>query len=174
MKSFKQHILNEDRNTHLEHIEDEVLVDYESATNAVAFLEGVVDLLKGNSSSSYNLTVKWDGAPAIFCGTDPESGKFFVGTKSIFNKTPKVNYTPAELKKNHSGDLAKKLLIALAYLPNLGIRGVYQGDMMFTSSDVKNIKLDGESHISFRPNTITYAFPSESDIAKKIKVSCLY
>tara|TARA_Y100000034_G_scaffold128186_1_gene182381 strand:+ start:115 stop:1317 length:1203 start_codon:yes stop_codon:yes gene_type:complete len=169
MRSFKQHILNEDKNTHLEHVEDEVFVSYESALNAVNFIEGVVELLKGNSDSSYNLTVKWDGAPAVFCGTDPETGKFFVGTKSIFNKTPKVNYTPGDVKKNHSGDLAKKLIVALAYLPELGIRGVLQGDMMFTSKDTKSIKLDGESHISFRPNTITYAFPEDSDVGKEIK-----
>lgn len=168
MKSFRQHILIEDKNTHLEHVEDEVFVSYEAATNAVAFLEGVVGMLKGNASSSYNLTVKWDGAPAIFCGTDPETGDFFVGTKSVFNKTPKVNFTPADIKRNHKGDLAKKLVVALAYLSNLGIRGVLQGDMMFTNRDKKTIKLDGESYVSFRPNTITYAFPTESDIGKQI------
>ena len=168
MKSFKQHLLTEDKNTHLEHVEDEVFASYDAAVNAVNFLEGVVDLLKGNTESSYNVSVKWDGAPAIFCGVDPENGKFFVGTKSIFNKVPKINYTPADVKKNHSGDLAKKLVIALAYLPELGIKDIIQGDMMYTKSDLFNLKMDGESHVAFKPNTITYAFPKDSEAARDI------
>ena len=99
-------------------------------------------------------------APAIICGINPENGKFFVGTKSVFNKNPKVNYTNADISKNHSGELASKLSIALKELKRLGIKGVLQGDFLFSQSDLKKISLDGEDMISFTPNTITYAVQS--------------
>ena len=57
-------------------------------------------MLAGNIGGKLNMSVKWDGAPAVFCGTNPENGKFFVGTKSVFNKTPKINYTPTDIRRN--------------------------------------------------------------------------
>jgi hypothetical protein len=114
------------------------------------------------------MTVKWDGAPAIICGTNPENGKFFVGTKAVFNKNPKVNYTTGDINRNHSGDLADKLSIALRELSRLGIKDVLQGDFLFTQSDLKSINIDGEKMISFTPNTITYAVPVDSSIGKRI------
>ena len=93
MFSFKQY-LTEEKNTHLEHLEDDI-INYGAVggRNAVNFLKSIRDMLVGNSSGKVNVSVKWDGAPAIFCGTNPENGKFFVGTKSVFNVTPKINYT---------------------------------------------------------------------------------
>ncbi len=114
------------------------------------------------------MTVKWDGAPAIICGIDPENGKFFVGTKSVFNKNPKVNYTNADIRKNHSGELGNKLSIALKELSRLGIKGVLQGDFLFSQSDLKTISLDGDKMLSFTPNTITYAVPVDSSIGRQI------
>ena len=168
MFSFKGFI-TKDRNTHLEHLED-AIIDKGSAgaQSAINFLKSVRNMLAGSSSTKVNMTVKWDGAPAIICGTNPENGKFFVGTKSVFNKKPKVNYTAGDIRKNHSGELAEKLAIALRELRRLGIKGVLQGDFLFTPSDLKKINIDGESMVSFTPNTITYAVPTSSVLAKKI------
>ena len=170
MRSYKEFIV-EAKNTHLEHLEDEIWNEGSAGvSNAIKFIKGVSNMLSGNSKSSFNITVKWDGAPAIIAGTNPENGKFFVGTKSVFNKkTPKINYTNQDIDKNHSGDLAVKLKIALQYLSKIGIKGVLQGDLMFTSKDLGSMDVDGESHITFTPNTITYAVPDDSSTAKEIE-----
>jgi hypothetical protein len=115
------------------------------------------------------MSVKWDGAPAIICGINPENGQFFVGTKAVFNVNPKINYTTSDIRRNHSGDLADKLTIALRELKKLNISGILQGDFLFSKSDLKTATIDGESMITFTPNTITYAVPVDSDIGKKIK-----
>ena len=117
--------------------------------NALNFLRSVRDMLAGSSNKKVNMTVKWDGAPAIICGINPENGKFFVGTKSVFNKNPKVNYTNSDISKNHSGELATKLSIALKELKRLGIKGVLQGDFLFSQSDLKTAKIDGEEYDYF-------------------------
>ena len=120
MQGF-QDFLVEDKNTHLEHLEDEIINNgTKGATTAINFLKSVKQMLQGGKGGS-TVTVKWDGAPAIFCGINPENGKFFVGTKSIFNKSPKINYTNSDIGRNHGGQLADKLKVALQYLPNLGI-----------------------------------------------------
>ena len=159
------------KNTHLTHLEDLVFEGGGRAEEAVAFLEEIAKMLNGNSKSKTNSTVKWDGAPAIFCGIDPENGKFFVGTKSIFNKTPKINYTMSDIRKNHPGGVADKLKTALRYLKKLPIKGILQGDMMFGPGDIKTKNIDGVMHYTFKPNTIMYAVPVNSDLGKKIKTA---
>ena len=158
----------EGANLHLEHIEDEVLNRGVSGTrDAINFLQSLRDMLAGNSSSKVNVTTKWDGAPAVFCGINPDNGKFFVGTKGVFNANPKLNYTDEDIDKNHpSGGLNDKLKVALRYLPKLGIKGVLQGDMMFSKGDIKQQTIDGESYITFQPNTIVYAVPADSKLAR--------
>ena len=169
MYSFKQY-LNEAKNTHLEHLEDEIINNgYQGGVNAVEFLKSIRNMLVGSSRRKLNVSVKWDGAPAVFCGVNPENGKFFVGSKSIFNVTPKINYTQADIRKNHDGGLATKLSVCLKELPKLGIRGVVQGDLLFTPGDIKSVSIRGEDAIAFTPNTITYAVPENTDLAKKIK-----
>ena len=158
MQGFQEY-LNEDRNTHLEHLEDEIINNgTKGAKTSIEFLKSIKKMLQGGKGGS-TVSVKWDGAPAVFCGINPENGKFFVGTKSIFNATPKINYTNADIKRNHGGALADKLKIALQYLSKLGIKGVIQGDLLFTSSDKKTAVVDGKKSITFTPNTITYAVP---------------
>ena len=158
MQGFKQ-VLNEDRNTHLEHLEDEIINNGTSgAKTSIEFLKSIKKMLQGGKGGS-TVSVKWDGAPAIFCGINPENGRFFVGTKSIFNATPKINYTVSDISRNHGGALADKLAVALKYLPSLGIKGVIQGDLLFTSDDKKMANVNGEKSIVFTPNTITYAVP---------------
>jgi len=151
-----------------EHIEDEVLNRGVAGTrDAINFLQSLRDMLAGHASSKVNVTTKWDGAPAVFCGINPDNGKFFVGTKGVFNANPKLNYTDDDIDMNHpSGGLNAKLKVALRYLPKLGIKGVLQGDMMFSKGDINTQTIDGEEYITFQPNTIVYAVPSDSKLAK--------
>jgi hypothetical protein len=170
MLSFKQK-LNEDKNTHMEHLEDEIINNgVKGAKTAIEFLNSLNDMLAGGKSKT-NITVKWDGAPAIFAGINPENGKFFVAIKGLFNKTPKINYTVADIEANHgSGGPSDKIKLALKYLPELGITdGVYQGDIMFSKGDLKKQTIDGQSMLTFGPNTITYAVPEDSDLASQMR-----
>jgi len=126
-------------------------------------------MLKGNATSAVDITVKWDGAPAIFAGVDPADGKFFVAKKGLFNKEPKMYKTNDDIKADLSGDLAKKFAIALAEFSKLGIKkGVYQGDMMFTKGDVKVETIEGQKYYTFQPNTIVYAVPVNTPLGKQI------
>jgi len=162
----------EGKNLHLEHLEDEVLNGGVTGTRgAISFLQSLRDMLAGHATGkSVNLTTKWDGAPAIFAGINPENGKFFVGTKGIFAQNAKLNYTNADIDASYPGKgLNDKLKVALRYLPELGIKGVMQGDMMFTSADLKTEKIDGSSYVTFQPNTIVYAVPDNTALAKSIK-----
>tara|TARA_Y100001938_G_scaffold108312_1_gene148065 strand:+ start:5149 stop:6393 length:1245 start_codon:yes stop_codon:yes gene_type:complete len=173
MRSFLQH-LNEDKggkNLHLEHLEDEILnYGVDGGRAAINFLRSLRDMLSGSSRSSINMTVKWDGAPAIFAGIDPSDGKFFVAKKSVFNIDPKLYKSSAEVDADKmSGDLADKFKIALAEFSKLGIKGVLQGDLMYTSLDTDTI--DGEKMYTFQPNTIVYAVPQDSDLGRQMKAS---
>ena len=168
MFSFKGFFTKE-KNTHLEHLEDDIINrGSQGGVNAVNFLNAVRNMLAGNIGGKLNMSVKWDGAPAVFCGQNPENGKFFVGTKSVFNKTPKINYTTSDIRRNHGGELANKLMVCLRELPKLGLSGVYQGDLLYTRGDLKGANIDGEKMITFTPNTITYAVPADSDIGRRI------
>ena len=165
----------EGANLHLEHIEDEVLNrGVSGARDAINFLQSLRDMLSGHSKSKVNITTKWDGAPAIFCGINPDNGKFFVGTKGVFNVNAKLNYTDEDIDKNHPGEgLNAKLKIALRYLPKLGIKGVLQGDMMFVKGDMEDKTIDGVDYITFQPNTIVYAVPSDSKLASMMQAAQL-
>ena len=168
MYSFKQY-LSESKNTHLEHLEDEIINNgYQGGVNAVEFLKSLRNMLVGSSGRKVNVSVKWDGAPAVICGVNPENGKFFVGSKSVFNVTPKINYTPADIRRNHTGGLADKLQVALRELRKLNIKGVVQGDFLYTPEEIKTATIRGEKVITFTPNTITYAIPSNSNLANRI------
>ena len=166
MFSFKG-FQTQDKNTHLEHLEDDIINrGSKGGDNALNFLKSVRNMLAG-SLGGVNMTVKWDGAPAIICGVNPENGKFFVGTKSVFNKNPKINYTSSDIRKNHGGVVADKLQVCLNNLSRLNIKGILQGDLLFTN-DLKAVNIDGEKMVSFTPNTITYAVPIKSDLGKRI------
>lgn len=176
MKTFKQYLmLNEaaKANTHLTHLEELILKQGQSGYNtARKFITDLLNHLETNSGR-VGTTVKWDGAPAIFVGINPENGKFFVGTKSIFNINPKFNYTAADVDLNHGNapGLADKLKKALIYLPQLGIKNILQGDFMFDDSSIQEETIDGVSHLTFKPNTIKYAVETDSELGRKIAKS---
>ena len=157
------------KNTHLEHLEDSILFDgSQGATDAFMFLDQLAKTFSGQQRNSFKITTKWDGAPAIFCGTYPGSKRFFVGTKSVFNKNAKINFrdTDVDVNHGHAPGLVSKLKDALKYFPALGIRGVAQGDLLFTD-DKKYETINGERCISFTPNTITYSIPESSALYAK-------
>ena len=164
---FSEYI-TEQKNTHMTHIEDKVIYGGVKGTReAILALRSLRDMLKGQHDGS--VSVKWDGAPAIFAGIDPSDGKFFVAKKGIFNKNPKVYKSAADVDADTSGDLAVKLKLALKELPALGIKGVIQGDFLFGPGDIKTTKIKGEEYVTFHPNTIVYAVPAKSAAAKAIK-----
>ena len=173
MKSFKKYIAEATgKNTHMTHIEDSVIYGgVKGAKEAIIALRSLRDMLAGNAKSSSDITVKWDGAPAVFAGIDPSDGQFFVAKKGIFNKDPKVYKSVEDVKADTSGDLQAKLIVAFQELSKLGIKGVLQGDMMYTKSDLKTQKIDGVPYITFQPNTIVYAVPANTSGGKKIKSS---
>jgi len=171
LKQLKENILEAKANTHLTHLEELILTEGQDGYNkAKSFLLELIQNLKGHSNAKVNTSVKWDGAPAMFVGTHPENGKFFVGTKSVFNKEPKINYTKEDINQNHghAPGLATKLKLALEYLPSLGIKNILQGDFMFSDSTVSTKDIDGVAHYIFRPNTITYAVEADSNLGQKI------
>ena len=160
------------KNTHLEHLEDNILnAGVEGARQSINYLRSLRDMLSGSGVKSSNVTIKWDGAPAVFAGIDPRDGKFFVAKKGIFNKDPKVYKTPADIDTDTSGDLNTKLKLALEELPKLGIKGVVQGDFLYSKEDLREVDIDGESYITFHPNTIVYAVPKNSQLAREILAS---
>lgn len=175
MKSFKKYIAEAaGKNTHMTHIEDSVIYGgVKGAKEAILALRSLRDMLAGNTKGGggADVTVKWDGAPAVFAGIDPSDGQFFVAKKGIFNKDPKVYKSVEDVKADTSGDLQEKLIVAFKELSKLGIKGVLQGDLMYTKSDLKSKKIDGVPHITFQPNTIVYAVPTDSTGGKKIKAS---
>ena len=174
MKSFGSYIeileaSKTGKNVHMTHIEDRVIYGgVNGAREAILALRSLRDMLAGNTNSSTNVTVKWDGAPAVFAGVDPSDGEFFVAKKGIFNKDPKVYKSHADIDADTSGDLSTKLKIAYDELKDLGIKHVIQGDIMFTKGDLKTETIDGEKYVTFQPNTIVYAVPAKSDLAKQM------
>lgn len=169
MQSFKNFV-TENKNTHMMHAEDAVLDRGVKGTRDVILaLRSLRDMLAGKSQKAVDVTVKFDGSPAVFAGEDPQTGEFFVAKKGIFNANPKVYKSLEDVDADTSGDLNRKMRMAFTYLKDLGIKGVIQGDFMFDSGDIKTERIDGQSMIVFHPNTIAYAVPSDSDIAKTIK-----
>jgi len=156
-------------NQHLEHLEDGIIDNgSKGGRNALLFLKSIKKMLTGHVGGRLNVTVKWDGAPAVICGINPENGKFFVATKSLFNVNPKINYTTGDIRKNHEGELANKLTVCLRELSKLNIRGILQGDLLFTKGDIKTTTIDEQDYYTFTPNTITYAVPVNSILGRRI------
>tara|TARA_Y100000385_G_scaffold47916_1_gene44419 strand:+ start:7459 stop:8700 length:1242 start_codon:yes stop_codon:yes gene_type:complete len=170
MKSFKQNLSEAaGKNTHMTHIEDLILDGgVKGARQAILALRSLRDMLSGSAKSAVDVTVKWDGAPAVFAGIDPGDGEFFVAKKGIFNANPKVYKSHADIDADTDGDLSKKLKLAYDTFKDLGITNVIQGDFMFDKGDLKTENIGGVKHITFHPNTIVYAVPVGSQLAKDI------
>ena len=162
---------------HLEHLEDEMLnYGVEGCKAAVSFLKELRKML-GQQEHAGFMQTKWDGAPSVVCGVEPLTGMFFVGTKSVFNKTePKICFTPESIDEYYQGDLAEKLKYALEHFSKLNITGVIQGDLLFTR-DIRKETVNGEQLYTFRPNTITYGIPVNHPIgqaASRAKIGVVF
>lgn len=165
-------LLTESKNTHLEHLEDLVFnKGYAGAEEALNYIDSLRHMLAEGTGTTTQLTVKWDGSPAIICGTDPDDGRFFVGTKSVFSKgQPKRCKSTKDIQTwyGEQPELADKLESALKYLRDLNIGGIVQGDLMFTPGDLSIVTINDEDCYVFTPNTITYAVPVKSAIGQHI------
>ena len=162
-------VIDESKLTHLEHAEDHP-INAGSAGFQHAFdtLHETHQLLTGKQSKA-SVTTKLDGSPSVVFGTHPENGKFFVASKSAFNATPKLNYTPEDIEANHghAPGLVSKLKAALQHLPKVAPKqGVFQGEFMFNKEDGDVREEGGKYH--FTPNTITYSKDANSEEGKKI------
>ena len=162
------------KNTHLEHLEDDILnLGSEGGRAAISFLKSLGGMLSvGDSKKSLKITTKWDGAPAVICGIDPERDRFFVGTKSVFAKTaPKLCFSDDMIDAWYSGNLASMLKDSLKYFSQLGIKGVIQGDLLFTEDTKKVTNVGGKRCVTFTPNTITYAIPLDTKLGQRVNNS---
>lgn len=159
-------------NRHMEHV-DELMYHggVEGLRASILYLKNVTDYLSGHAAAPVNVTTKFDGSPAIITGINPENGKFFVATKGVFAKTPKVNYTNADIDRNHSGELAAILKVALKHLSTIGITGILQGDLMFIKGQTEVNTIEGVKYLTFKRNTITYAVPLDSDLARSMQAA---
>lgn len=170
MLGFKQFLAEEDTDKlkHLEHVEDRVIQSGHKGYVAAAHaLWGVHDKLTNKNLKRAGVTIKKDGAPSIVFGHHPENGKFFVASKSAFNKTPKINHTPEDIQRNHghAPGLVEKLTTALQHLPKITPKtGIFQGDYMH---DQKMIS-DTGTHYAFKPNTITYKAHKNASVGQKV------
>ena len=165
-------VLLEFKRTHLEHIEDIIITDgYNGGKAVIDYFRGLLVTLQGTSSEAVKVSVKWDGAPAVICGIHPETGKFFVGTKSVFAQNAKINYTKKDISRNHgTEELGQILLKCLVHLKKLNIQGVVQGDLLFTDNKIRK-NFNNVPHITFTPNEITYAVPEQSELGVQIEAA---
>ena len=158
---------------HLEHLEDEMLnYGVEGCHASVSFLKELRKMI-GQQSSGSLMQTKWDGAPSVVCGKHPLTGRFFVGTKSVFNKTePKLCYFDENVDAYYGNipDLKSKLKVALSEFAKLDIKGVIQGDLLYTD-DVTEEEVNGQKLYTFRPNTITYGIPVDHPLGEQCKAS---
>ena len=163
--------------THLEHIEDVMLATkaegggVDGCHTAVAWMRQLLKMLGEASNSGGFLQTKWDGAPSIVVGQNPMSpDNFFIGTKSVFNKgKPLAAFYPGQIKEMYKKkEVQDKLLVSFDLLKDVGIEGVIQGDLLYTPGDVKRETINGQKLLTFKPNTITYAIPEDSDLGKKV------
>lgn len=162
------------KNTHLNHLEDNVFLGgIDGTRDSINFLRQFRDLLQGRTMTPVNTSVKWDGAPAIWLGPHPQTKKFLIAKKSLFNKTPLYYTSEQEIKDSTdlSLELKKKFLIAFNSFKDVKMDKLIQGDFLFDESDLKDQTINGERYVVFHPNTIAYSVPVDSDLGKKIKAS---
>ena len=174
LPKVKSATVRKDRPTHIDHIEDrfirlgdtELFYTLRTLTEVHNML--VASMEDKSYKSSLILTEKFDGSPSIVFGHDKETGRFFVATKSFFSKTPKLNFTPDDIRLHYgySQNLVDKMIAALTHLPKITPEtGIFQGDLMY----VQGMNLDiGTDKTSFTANTVTYSCYSDAPIGRKI------
>ena len=166
VREFLNEAADSGKNLHLTHVDEDLFE--RGDTGAKAAIESCRNIVNGLGTGETKLTLKWDGAPAIFAGVDPADGKFFVSTKGVFNKTPLTYKGPQDKSQFATG---AKLAIAHKEFQKLNIpKGVViQGDLLFTKGEQKYETIDGKRYITVHPNTIVYAWDVESEAGKNIR-----
>ena len=162
------------KNKHLEHLEDDILNNgSEGGKTSIAFLRSLGSMLSEGDKNNVKVTTKWDGAPAVVCGVRPETGSFFVGNKSVFNKEfAKVCVSPEGVDRHYPESGLKPILKScLTHLSKLDIKGVIQGDLLYTENSKSVTEVGGTRCVAFTPNTITYAIPLDTDLGKRVNAS---
>lgn len=154
------------RNKHLPHVEDLMFLEgREGLDSSLRILHEVM-----RQSDGVGISLKWDGKPAVVCGTNPENGRFFVGTKSAFNRDVRAFHTAHEISRGVGNpELASRLSECLRHLPRLGIRGVLQGDLLFTADSLDIT----EDEIAFQPNAIRYSVGRNTPTGEAIRNASL-
>ena len=155
--------------THLKHAEEGVADGHSAYKHAVDTLHAVHNKLKGKNVPGLSMSTKFDGSPSVVFGHHPETGKFFVATKSAFNVNPKINYSHEDIEKNHghAPGLVSKLKQAFTNLQKVAPRkGVYQGDFMYSHHELHH---HSNGDISSTPNTLTYTAHKDTDTGKKMQ-----
>lgn len=147
---------------HLEHADDEV---FNNGQHGVRNIVDHINALR-HGDERVKISQKIDGSPSVVFGTHPETGKFFVASKSAFNKNPKINYTPEDIDRNHghAPGLASKLKSLLKHGKKLGVHGIVQGDMLYDEKD----KHEEGGKVSFKPNTIRYSIDKDHPEGQKV------
>lgn len=173
MRSFTNFLVEEsteDKLKHLEHPEDQIVKAGEPGFHhAFNTLKTTAETLQGHNTGT-NLMTKYDGAPSVVFGHNPENGKFFVASKSAFNKDPKINYSEADIEKNHghAPGLVSKLKAALKHLPKVAPKaGVFQGDFLYNKAD-NDVRQDEKGNYHFKPQLVNYEAKKGSDQANAI------
>ena len=164
------------KNKHLEHLEDDILNNGSvGGKTSIAFLRSLGSMLSQGDNKNIKVTTKWDGAPAIVCGVHPLMGSFFVGNKSVFNKEfAKVCVSPEGVDRHYPESGLKPILKScLTHLSKLDIKGVLQGDLLYTENSKSTKEVGGKRCVTFTPNTITYAIPLDTDLGKHVNESKL-
>lgn len=135
-----------------------------------------VNQLKQLPATAKDITIKWDGKPAIIFGRD-ENGKFVLTDKSGFTakKYAGLATSPDELEKimlMRGGDrtelvnMYKALWAPLEAQTPRGMKGYLMGDLLYSGTPAKQ-----DNKFVFTPNTVTYSVDSNTDLGKQIASS---
>lgn len=168
------------KNTHLEHIEDLMLMFGEQGVKeSFGYIDDLVKTFSGDPKNTKKFSTKWDGSPAIFCGLDPADGMFFVAKKGIFNKNPQLFKSMEQIATDKIADGLKKVFgYVFKYMKPLydtgKLKDVVQGDFLYHEGTRKVVRdVHGEDCVMFKPQLISYCIPDHDDLydaAKECKV----
>ena len=163
------------KNLHLEHIEDLMLMfGTDGIKESFDYIDDLVRTFSANPSGNRNISTKWDGAPAIFCGPDPYDGRFFVAKKGIFNKKPKLYKSITEIDEDKLAEGLKTTFKSVfTYMKPIydsgKLKDVVQGDFLFESGGRTLKRVHGEDCVLFKPQLIVYCIPKHDELYEKAK-----
>jgi len=158
----------------IQHAED--IIFWEGSRGAVRAIESLKSLEQGKHT---DVTVKWDGSPAIIFGRD-ENGEFVLTDKSGFGakgydgKSKSPQDLEAMLKnrpgyaKNPEGygpfvANMKDIFSEYEMATPKDYRGFFKGDLLYFNTPQLT-----DNHYVFTPNIVTYSVKAQSEIGKQI------